>query len=83
MNGKDTATTFEDVQRRCAIRQGVDAYPIEVWLKSAKTLYSRAQVAEENEELIDAYVFYSNTFDICFNCTWDDRERSRFGSLSV
>lgn len=64
MNG--SSLTFEDVQARCTVNEDIDHYAIESWLKSAKTIYQKAQLAQEDGQFVDAYIYYSKTYDICY-----------------
>ena len=66
MNGK-SFKSFEAVQASCIVNEDINDYGIESWLKSAKSLYKRAQVAQENNDLIDAYIYYTKTYEICYS----------------
>jgi hypothetical protein len=66
MNGK-SFKSFEAVQASCIVNEDINAYGIESWLKSAKSLYKRAQIAHEKNDLIDAYIYYTKTYEICYS----------------
>lgn len=66
MNGK-TFTSFDAVQASCKVNEDINDYGIESWLKSAKSLYKRAQIAQEGANLIDAYIYYTKTYEICYS----------------
>lgn len=66
---RPTFERFEDVQARCAVHEDPDGYAIESWVKSAKALYAQAQIKEDATELIEAFIFFSRTYEICLNGT--------------
>lgn len=66
MRGTD-AVNFQDVQRRCKVKEDINRHPIESWIASAKNLYRTAQISEEAHDAEEAYVFYSRVYEICVN----------------
>lgn len=60
--------TFKEVQAKCVVSEDPDNYAIDMWVNVSKSLYKKAQIAEETGDLVEAYIFYSRTYDICINC---------------
>ncbi|CCG82871.1 putative Ubiquitin C-terminal hydrolase [Taphrina deformans PYCC 5710] len=82
MNGK-SFKSFEAVQASCIVNEDINDYGIDSWLKSAKTLYKRAQVAQENNDLIDAYIYYTKTYEICYSGRSKDVESAWMKAHSI
>lgn len=59
--------TFDDVQKACVVSEDWNTYTIENWLAIAKKLYAKAQLLEDAGELVEAYIFYSRTYEISYN----------------
>ncbi|BFZ56679.1 ubiquitin-specific protease doa4 [Savitreella phatthalungensis] len=63
----NATTSFEALQARGEIKEEPDSCPIESWLQVAKSCYRNAQLAEEDGNEEQAFVYYAQTYEIMTN----------------